>query len=73
MLKIELKATKIPSELLTQQFYDAYDIEYTNVKVLKFIENEINNFISWESTVVKIDLKEYLSDTSNSIITKKKK
>lgn len=69
MKEEELKRQKIPSKYLTEEFYDMYDIEYTNVKVLKFIDDRINDFISYLSIKTRLDFTKI--DSTNFIKIKK--
>jgi hypothetical protein len=67
MEKYELKRQNIPAKYLTEEFYDMYDIEYTDVRVLKFLDEKINDFIGYTSKKVKIDFTKVDSDSTNFI------
>ena len=73
MMKRELENTKLSSGFLNQKFYDIYEIDYTDPRVLKFLDETITNFVDYTVKKNQIDLKKINSDSTTNIIIKSKK
>ena len=73
MMKRELDNSKLSPSFLSQEFYDIYEIDYTDPRVLKFLDETITNFVDYTVKKNQIDLKKINSDSTANIIIKSKK
>lgn len=71
MLKKEMIRAGEYSGILPQEFHDFYDIEYTDKRVLEFIDSKIEDFIAYISNNTDIDFKKVLADSTEFINFKK--
>lgn len=67
MKNMELERQSIPSKYLTQEFYDMYDLKYTDKRVLKYIEQSISDYISYTANTIKINFTNVDSDSTDFI------
>jgi hypothetical protein len=73
MMKRELDNARVAPSFLSQEFYDIYIIDYTDPRVLKFLDETITNFVDYTVKKNQIDLKKINSDSTANIIIKSKK
>lgn len=70
MRSAELKRIPVPDEYLTQQFYDFYEVEYTDKRILEYLDDRINEFIVYTSNNSRVNFN--AKDSENIIIKSKK-